>query len=72
MSNTAPEQINQDAEFWEFIVCSKCCLPYTSNATLTVPFWLTECGHIVCNNHLSRFTFRLLEALAARAYQLGA
>ncbi|KAH6918369.1 hypothetical protein BKA70DRAFT_1394047 [Coprinopsis sp. MPI-PUGE-AT-0042] len=53
MSNAAPEQANQDADFWEFIVCSKCYLPYTSNATLTVPFWLTECGHIVCNNHLN-------------------
>ncbi|KAF8911973.1 hypothetical protein CPB84DRAFT_1700932 [Gymnopilus junonius] len=24
------------------------------NGSATIPFWLTECGHVVCNNHLNR------------------
>ncbi|KAJ3993926.1 hypothetical protein F5050DRAFT_613430 [Lentinula boryana] len=39
-------------DFWEFVSCAKCQLPFNGNGS-TVPFWLTECGHVVCNNHLS-------------------
>ncbi|KAJ3732285.1 hypothetical protein DFJ43DRAFT_997286 [Lentinula guzmanii] len=39
-------------DFWEFVSCAKCQLPFNANGS-TVPFWLTECGHVVCNNHLS-------------------
>ncbi|KAK7467248.1 hypothetical protein VKT23_004305 [Stygiomarasmius scandens] len=38
-------------DFWEFVACAKCQLPFASGST--VPFWLTECGHTVCNNHLN-------------------
>jgi hypothetical protein len=41
-------------DFWEFVDCAKCRLPFLSDSGSTVPFWLTECGHVVCNNHLSR------------------
>jgi hypothetical protein len=42
-----------DIDFWEFVSCAKCHLPYTSEPGKAIPFWLTECGHIICNNHLS-------------------
>jgi hypothetical protein len=37
-------------DFWEFVDCGKCRLPFQNGA---MPFWLTECGHVICNNHLS-------------------
>ncbi|KAF9564388.1 hypothetical protein CPC08DRAFT_631306 [Agrocybe pediades] len=43
-----------DFDFWEFVCCSRCRMPFgLENGSATVPFWLTECGHIICNNHLS-------------------
>ncbi|XP_006457961.1 hypothetical protein AGABI2DRAFT_114985 [Agaricus bisporus var. bisporus H97] len=42
-----------DIDFWEFVSCAKCHLPYASEFGKSVPFWLTECGHIICNNHLN-------------------
>ena len=46
----------QDSDFWEFVACGRCHLPFTPEpgAQPTIPFWITECGHVVCNNHLSR------------------
>ncbi|ESK94532.1 hypothetical protein Moror_7999 [Moniliophthora roreri MCA 2997] len=43
-----------DFDFWEFVNCARCQLPFLSgpDAVATVPFWLTECGHVLCNNHL--------------------
>ena len=43
-----------DLDLWDTISCSKCLLPFLSKAGPTIPFWLTECGHILCNNHLSK------------------
>ncbi|KZP12592.1 hypothetical protein FIBSPDRAFT_936841 [Athelia psychrophila] len=41
-------------DFWEFVTCARCHLAYQADSgTPDVPFWLTECGHIVCNNHLT-------------------
>ncbi|KAF8212100.1 hypothetical protein K438DRAFT_1567234 [Mycena galopus ATCC 62051] len=40
-------------DFWEFVSCSRCQLPFASGSGATVPFWLTECGHVVCNTHLN-------------------
>ncbi|KAF9053811.1 hypothetical protein BDZ89DRAFT_1125523 [Hymenopellis radicata] len=40
-------------DFWEFVNCARCQLPFFSPSGATIPFWLTECGHIVCNNHLN-------------------
>ncbi|KAH8107063.1 hypothetical protein BXZ70DRAFT_271511 [Cristinia sonorae] len=42
-------------DFWEFAVCSRCHLPFTTvdGAPPQVPFWITECAHILCNNHLN-------------------
>ncbi|KAG2111708.1 uncharacterized protein F5147DRAFT_573086 [Suillus discolor] len=54
MSNTN-EQVMQETEFdfWDFVHCSTCQLPFTSSDRgPPVPFWITECGHVVCNNHL--------------------
>ncbi|KAF8350551.1 hypothetical protein F5887DRAFT_305620 [Amanita rubescens] len=42
-----------DFDLWDTICCAKCLLPFLSKAGPTIPFWLTECGHILCNNHLS-------------------
>ena len=42
-----------DFDIWDTICCAKCLLPFPSKAGPTIPFWLTECGHILCNNHLS-------------------
>ncbi|KAJ8078871.1 hypothetical protein PM082_013155 [Marasmius tenuissimus] len=52
MSSTSANQ--QEFDFWEFVSCAKCQLPFYSGASnvATVPFWLTDCGHVICNNHL--------------------
>ena len=44
-----------DIDIWEFVTCSKCHLAFSSDpsAPPQVPFWLTECGHVICNLHLS-------------------
>ncbi|RDX56809.1 hypothetical protein OH76DRAFT_1336113 [Lentinus brumalis] len=44
-----------DLDFWEFVNCGICHLEFVKeNGTLsTVPFWLTECGHVVCNSHIN-------------------
>ncbi|EPT06033.1 hypothetical protein FOMPIDRAFT_1026888 [Fomitopsis schrenkii] len=43
-----------ELDFWEFVNCARCHLPFdTEGGTPPVPFWLTECGHVVCNNHLN-------------------
>ncbi|KIK57691.1 hypothetical protein GYMLUDRAFT_246686 [Collybiopsis luxurians FD-317 M1] len=44
---------SSEFDYWEFVSCSKCHLSFASGAGATVPFWLTECGHVVCNNHLN-------------------
>lgn len=44
---------NTDIDFWELVSCARCHLPYASEPGKSVPFWLTECGHVICNNHLS-------------------
>ncbi|RDB21494.1 hypothetical protein Hypma_011708 [Hypsizygus marmoreus] len=51
MSNISAS--HSDFDFWEFVCCGRCQLPFTSTTGATVPFWLTECGHIICNNHLN-------------------
>lgn len=50
MTNISSDQ--SDFDFWEFVSCAKCQLSFSPDAAL-VPFWLTECGHVICNNHLS-------------------
>lgn len=49
--SNAPE-LSPEFDFWEFVACAKCYLPFISHSGPSVPFWLTECGHVVCNNHL--------------------
>ncbi|KAI0374858.1 hypothetical protein BV20DRAFT_1032918 [Pilatotrama ljubarskyi] len=43
-----------DFDFWEFVNCSICHLEFVkeSGAPSSLPFWLTECGHVICNSHL--------------------
>ncbi|KAJ8598023.1 hypothetical protein M405DRAFT_723553 [Rhizopogon salebrosus TDB-379] len=56
MSNTASAQagLKAEFEFWNFVNCSICHLSFTSSdrGPPSVPFWITECGHVLCNNHL--------------------
>ncbi|KAI0273334.1 hypothetical protein BC834DRAFT_816923 [Gloeopeniophorella convolvens] len=44
-----------EPDIWEFVTCSKCHLPFSLDpaAPPQVPFWLTECGHVICNLHLN-------------------
>ncbi|KAH9946140.1 uncharacterized protein BXZ73DRAFT_37053 [Epithele typhae] len=44
-----------DFDFWEFVHCGICHLEFFKEpGTLSaVPFWVTQCGHVVCNNHLN-------------------
>ncbi|KAI0029382.1 hypothetical protein K488DRAFT_56498 [Vararia minispora EC-137] len=43
-----------EQDIWEFVSCSCCHLPFSPDGRAPpVPFWLTECGHILCNNHLT-------------------
>lgn len=53
-------------DFWEFVTCARCHLPYASDSGVPgIPFWLTECGHIVCNNHLSHLMSALIRGFNA-------
>ncbi|KAK7693533.1 hypothetical protein QCA50_003102 [Cerrena zonata] len=53
MSAITPNE-QPEFDFWEFVACARCHLPFSaeSGAQPPVPFWVTECGHVVCNNHL--------------------
>jgi hypothetical protein len=69
MSNTGNEQVVEEAEFdfWDFVNCSICHLPFTSSDRgPPVPFWITECGHVLCNNHLSKMLSPLPSGLVHR------
>ena len=52
-------------DFWEFVSCGICHLEYIkeSGALSNVPFWLTECGHVACNSHISMLFKPWFEAL---------
>lgn len=56
------QQPPRDLEFWDSVDCAKCHLLFAPERgpSPPVPFWLTECGHILCNSHLSAFTPRVL------------
>ena len=51
MTNISSDQ--SDFDFWEFVSCAKCQLSFSLDTGVAVPFWLTQCGHVICNNHLS-------------------
>lgn len=55
MSHVSLNQLDVEADFWDYIACGKCSLPYSFDDPTSIPFWLTECGHVVCNNHISMF-----------------
>ncbi|KAI0748094.1 hypothetical protein C8Q80DRAFT_715685 [Daedaleopsis nitida] len=44
-----------ELDFWEFVNCGICHLEFVkdSGGLSSVPFWLTECGHVVCNSHIN-------------------
>ena len=44
-------------DFWEAVTCAKCHLRFVPDGggPPLVPFWITECGHILCNNHISGY-----------------
>ncbi|KAI0647020.1 hypothetical protein C8Q79DRAFT_600047 [Trametes meyenii] len=47
--------MSSDFDFWEFVCCGLCHLDFVkeSGTLSSVPFWLTNCGHVVCNSHLN-------------------
>ncbi|KAI8998665.1 hypothetical protein BD414DRAFT_407053 [Trametes punicea] len=53
MSNVSGGSL--DFDFWEFVSCGVCHLEFVkeTGALSTMPFWLTECGHVICNAHLN-------------------
>lgn len=44
-------------DFWEAVTCAKCHLRFVPDdgGPPLAPFWITECGHVLCNNHLSGY-----------------
>ncbi|KAI0798027.1 hypothetical protein C8Q75DRAFT_740350 [Abortiporus biennis] len=54
MSNAGPSQA-REFDFWDYVSCIRCHLPYVSDNSgqPQIPFWITECGHVVCNGHLN-------------------
>ncbi|KZV82684.1 hypothetical protein EXIGLDRAFT_335988 [Exidia glandulosa HHB12029] len=46
----------EDESIWPYIHCGVCHYLFQrqrdTSAPPSVPFWLTECGHVVCNTHL--------------------
>lgn len=64
MSNDQQDQDTSD--FWEFVACAKCRMPFAlESGVATVPFWLTECGHVMCNNHISSWIQQVAGCLHA-------
>jgi hypothetical protein len=61
ITSSMSQTTHSDIDFWEFVACSRCHLQFISEPGRPpqVPFWLTECGHVVCNNHLSELVFVL-------------
>lgn len=53
---SAPRQ-DPDFDFWDFVSCAVCHISYSSpdRGPPPVPFWITECGHVLCNSHLGQF-----------------
>ncbi|KAI0831273.1 hypothetical protein BC628DRAFT_1353020 [Trametes gibbosa] len=53
MSNVS--NASADFDFWEFVNCGVCHLEFVkeSGALSSLPFWLSECGHVICNAHLN-------------------
>lgn len=53
-----PPPQQREFDIWEFVNCSKCHLQFSPDGVSgpSVPFWLTECGHIICNTHLSTYS----------------
>ncbi|CAE6520894.1 unnamed protein product [Rhizoctonia solani] len=47
---------SNDNSIWEYVHCSVCMVlflpPNRLDPVPDIPFWLTECGHVICNNHL--------------------
>lgn len=56
-SREVHEPSQQEFDFWDYVSCSLCYLLFTPNdkGPPPVPFWLTECGHVLCNNHLRQW-----------------
>ncbi|KAF8559798.1 hypothetical protein OG21DRAFT_1493077 [Imleria badia] len=53
---SAPQNNEQpDFDFWDFVGCAVCHLPFSpaDRGPPPVPFWITECGHVLCNSHLN-------------------
>ncbi|KAF7305043.1 RING-type domain-containing protein [Mycena kentingensis (nom. inval.)] len=48
---SAPNDDVPDLDFWEFVSCCRCFRSFEGDPS--TPFWLTECGHVVCNAHLN-------------------
>ncbi|KAL5532642.1 hypothetical protein ACEPAF_4416 [Sanghuangporus sanghuang] len=46
---------HQDFSIWEFVTCAKCNHAFSVDGTSgpSIPFWITECGHVLCNAHLN-------------------
>ena len=61
MSNVST---NSDADaYWELVHCQICfhhfINPENPKAPPPIPFWVTNCGHVLCNNHLSKLSSEL-------------
>ncbi|QRV86146.1 casein kinase I [Ceratobasidium sp. AG-Ba] len=45
-----------ESSIWQYVHCSMCMVlflpPNRPNPAPEVPFWVTDCGHVICNNHL--------------------
>jgi hypothetical protein len=52
-----------DFDFWDFVSCAVCHLPFSpaDRGPPPVPFWITECGHVLCNSHLSQRQLKLTQ-----------
>ncbi|GJJ12740.1 hypothetical protein Clacol_006985 [Clathrus columnatus] len=58
MSTISNKQPLPEFDYWEFVHCAVCFLPFlrdvqdVNSRSPTVPFWLTECGHTVSRSKL--------------------
>ena len=44
-------------DYWDFVHCDQCMTMYIpeGESQPTIPFWMTECGHVLCNSHLCEY-----------------
>ena len=68
-----PTMSTNDFDYLEFAHCGACMAEYLplGEGAPPQPFWLTDCGHILCNQHLSLSFAYILHATLSYMQRSG-